>query len=469
MDKCCFGCHLLLKEPYIECQDCLGKPVVCTDCFSKGREFGEHSSGHSYKVHTLILITKFIKDDLNCFFFQIICERYSVLDQAWTAKEEEILLQGLVQHGLGNWDDIAKAVGSKSAFQCQDHFEKVYVENSAGVLSSAWTRHQVARSKAQPVSFKVGLDAPPRPSTTSQHGKDLGGYNSARGDFDQELDNQAELLVTCLDPDAIRDRLESDLNVDLGRLQESGEDGDKLDAVLELSLIEIYQNKIRQRARLKRIVKEFGLLNKSKTISRSNSYQALLKAGPGYSQLLKFGKVMCSLDFDYLMESLSHEMSLKRQILHLQDYRSHGLTRFASTAIFTKLKLQRDRNLRQVATDSVRDWTCFKSAVNYVKDEDTGQLIPTMARKVMMPLDIVGMPGYEKLTTEEREVCASARVQPDMFLEVKDEFIRINGENEGLRLADARAIVKIDVNKTKKLYEYFLQKGLIVKPVCDSK
>ena len=34
-------------------------------------------------------------------------------------------------------------------------------------------------------------------------------------------------------------------------------------------------------------------------------------------------------------------------------------------------------------------------------------------------------------------------------------------KQDGLKLADIRPIVKIDVNKTRKLYDYFLQKELI--------
>ena len=34
-------------------------------------------------------------------------------------------------------------------------------------------------------------------------------------------------------------------------------------------------------------------------------------------------------------------------------------------------------------------------------------------------------------------------------------------KQDGLRLADIRPLVKIDVNKTRKLYDYFLEKEII--------
>ena len=37
----------------------------------------------------------------------------------------------------------------------------------------------------------------------------------------------------------------------------------------------------------------------------------------------------------------------------------------------------------------------------------------------------------------------------------------------GLRLAEARPLVKIDVNKTRKIYDYFIKNELIYKPPPD--
>jgi hypothetical protein len=36
---------------------------------------------------------------------------------------------------------------------------------------------------------------------------------------------------------------------------------------------------------------------------------------------------MCSMDFDYFLEGLSHEMELRQKIVHLQEYRNNGLSR----------------------------------------------------------------------------------------------------------------------------------------------
>ena len=98
------------------------------------------------------------------------------------------------------------------------------------------------------------------------------------------------------------------------------------------------------------------------------------------------------------------------------------------------------------------------------------RLIPTtlgLTRRGVVPLDIVGLPAYDKLTPEERELCAEQRVYPEVFLEIKAVMIEECSKHEGLKLADIRPLVKIDVNKTRKIYDFFLAKELINKPDQD--
>ncbi len=85
-------------------------------------------------------------------------------------------------------------------------------------------------------------------------------------------------------------------------------------------------------------------------------------------------------------------------------------------------------------------------------------------RRTAGPLDIVGLPGYEKLSEEERDLCSETRVFPEVFLDVKGVLVEECNRNSGLRLADARPLVKIDVNKTRKLYDFLLKKEMIYPP-----
>ena len=45
---------------------------------------------------------------------------------------------------------------------------------------------------------------------------------------------------------------------------------------------------------------------------------------------------------------------------------------------------------------------------------------------------------------------------PELYLDVKESLVAESAKCGGLRLAEARRVVKIDVNKTRKLYDFFM-------------
>ncbi|KAL5013831.1 hypothetical protein ScPMuIL_008101 [Solemya velum] len=84
-------------------------------------------------------------------------------------------------------------------------------------------------------------------------------------------------------------------------------------------------------------------------------------------------------------------------------------------------------------------------------------------QRTASPLDIVGMPGYEKLETNENELCAIVRLVPEAYLEFKNLLMNECKIHGCLKLAQARSLIKIDVNKTRKLYDFLLSASLINK------
>lgn len=77
---------------------------------------------------------------------------------------------------------------------------------------------------------------------------------------------------------------------------------------------------------------------------------------------------------------------------------------------------------------------------------------------------LIGLPGYEILTEDERQLCSTARLTPDAYLVYKKSLIAENLKIGYLRLADARRLIKIDVNKTRVLYDFLLEHGFVNKP-----
>lgn len=85
-------------------------------------------------------------------------------------------------------------------------------------------------------------------------------------------------------------------------------------------------------------------------------------------------------------------------------------------------------------------------------------------RSTFTPLEIIGMPGYEKLLAKERELCRNVRLVPLTYLELKATLIAENNKLGHLKLLTARRLLKIDVNKTRRLYDFLVEEGYIQKP-----
>jgi transcriptional adapter 2-alpha len=81
-----------------------------------------------------------------------------------------------------------------------------------------------------------------------------------------------------------------------------------------------------------------------------------------------------------------------------------------------------------------------------------------------MPLNISHAEGVDMLSEKEREICSILRLYPRLYITIKDTLIKESLRLGGLKRAQARASVKIDVNKTSKLYDFFITAGWIKPP-----
>ncbi|XP_075024474.1 transcriptional adapter 2-alpha isoform X2 [Calonectris borealis] len=84
-------------------------------------------------------------------------------------------------------------------------------------------------------------------------------------------------------------------------------------------------------------------------------------------------------------------------------------------------------------------------------------------RRSAPPLNLTGLPGTEKLNEKEKELCQMVRLVPGAYLEYKAALVNECNKQGGLRLAQARALIKIDVNKTRKIYDFLIREGYITK------
>lgn len=176
--------------------------------------------------------------------------------------------------------------------------------------------------------------------------------------------------------------------------------------------------------------------------------------------------------------------------------RKNGIVTFRGGKLFHKLRAQRMSKIRDKRAElyeSACDWKQLvpNAANNTVASvvQLPNQLLLNMntpIRRKSVPLDILGihkidipfslvnvefprfyekgLPSYEKLTEDEKQLCSRVRLIPSAYLGYKTMLMGENAKIGYLRLADARRLIKIDVNKTRQLYDFLLKSGYVNKP-----
>ncbi|KAL0103211.1 hypothetical protein PUN28_017503 [Cardiocondyla obscurior] len=428
-DPICRVCKSTLVEPYIRCAVCTDIEI-CPACFAKGCEVNEHKNDHDYVI---------IKNE-----FPLID------DSNWAAKHELELLNVLQQCGFGNWTDVGRRMHRKSAEECKMHYLKYYIDNQIlpGLPKIKESRASLFGCEPIPYLFKLqDLEEPPRFGVHTPNGRLLAGYNAARSDFDVNFDNHAESLISDLELDEFQPR---DNSCELGQ-------------ALQVAIAQAYNNRLRERARRERIVREHGLIAFRKTIWSIQKYENTITK-PLLERLLIFMQLVDGIEFDFLMEGLHRVGELKNHIFKLLEFRRNGIKHFHNVPMFQKLSQLRQENEREKKQYLSNPEYSWRSLLPDNFASINNPILGSAQRKAAPPLAIKGLPGYEKLSVDEKELCSVLRIVPANYLDFKLLLITESKKCGFLRLAQARTLLKIDVNKTRKIYDFLLERGYINKP-----
>jgi len=414
----CFDCRTPLTRTFITCEECVDLHV-CTTCFSEGREGLGHLNNHPYRV---------VKDDFPLF-------------ENWTARDENLLLDQLARHGPSNWTDVANALKYSPA-ECEKHYEENYLESPVDAIPRPPSPQQLYRPT--PMIYKTGIPELVRPVPDAPFHEFMGGYCAARGDFRQEALQKAELDVASID-------------------EVSDQEDRGLTQALTTAVVEIYNGKLRERFRRKRIVQEHGLINIHGHLAVVLNRYGTTLSNEGCLRLSVFAQILKFDEYAKLFETLHRQIELKQKIRQLQKCRHLGLRTFHAEKLHKKLQLQREKRLKQLKQFTSNLNSSLPMQLPSV-DVIVSNVNVSNQRRSAAPLDIVGQQGYDKLNDGERELCSIARLVPVSYLAFKRILINECMNKKGIRLAQARVLIKIDVNKTRKIYDYLLDEKMIYPP-----
>ncbi|KAG1863850.1 hypothetical protein F4604DRAFT_1586801 [Suillus subluteus] len=540
----CCQCDLT-HSVRIKCADPVCEPGdgvdICPACFCAGKEFDKHKAGHAYRVIEL--------------------HSYPIFSADWGADEELLLIEGISQEGLGNWQMIAEHIGTRTKEDAEEHYNSVYVESSDWPLPRMDVEFNIdpdefqARKRRRMSAMTTSLPPPPKVAPTSAPGvHEIATFLPGRLEFEHELDNEAEDLVKDLEfgichawggDQIMEDENDADVRARVRMLEErktvagsrnssqapvngvngivngnghlpmngdsrvkseepSGEqqtstedDPNAEEATLpppyetedslafKLTLMEMYNQRLDKRREAKAIMYERGLLEYKKM-------QAAEKKRPKeekdiVQRLRPFARLQTAEDFEVFTADILYEAMLRKRIQELQHYRRMGLTTSADIDKFeldsirrtqAKANLSRDyysserlAQLRASGSTSMTFLHCLclrESEGRKSHERESTPKLGTPAgtgppiRRPPAPLNLANSPSLHLLTPAEQTLCTQLRIFPKPYLIIKETLVREYARRGGkLRRREARDLVKIDVNKTSRVWDFLVQAGFL--------
>jgi hypothetical protein len=508
-DLCCILCNLKLKSIFISCIECnSAKDYICLECFSQGLENSTHKNTHSYKVLNLNRIKTF---------------------SSWNLGEELDLIDNFNDLNTSSWTKISTYIqencdyNKKTPLECKTHFDEW-----SNIFKNL-ENFQINSS----LELFVGDDSfimrendvnPPRPSVHTYQYRRMSGYRAARGDFEAEFNDAFEMkYISDIDYHEVDGNME--LEDDTGEEMLNKHENDELEDSLKLTILDSYRDLIKERYKMKKFIRDFGLLN---DLAISSMHNQVIPTGithkiVNYSQQqqqnivpFKYYRLFESSEklIQYI-ELMKYQNDVKKRLQELKEYQNNGIKRFKHVELYKKMKsIRENRNkssflsslLTTVIRHDVKDnklnaYNCQEWIKKFIIDEKEVESISrpaltanncvtsnvttetsvsttpttTTATVVMSstaslisqqkyknnPLKIENYPEADKLNDEEKEFCRVSRIQPIVYLRVKQILILECNKVGYVTYSRARKIASIDVNKTRKIHNFLLHLNLI--------
>lgn len=477
---------------------------LCVQCFSSGLSSGSHQPAtHPYRV--------------------IEQNSFPIFDQEWGADEEMLLIEGAEIYGLGSWADIADHIGGyRSKDEVRDHYLKVYVDSPNFPLPKRCSPHDMelateisreefqARKKRRIEDRREAAKNAPtlqpktKPTASVPACHEIQGYMPGRLEFETEYANEAEEAVQLMQFDP-----GDGINPRTGELEPEME--------LKLTVMDIYNCRLTQRAERKKVIFEHNLLDYRENIKnekkRSKEERDLLnRAKP-------FARMMNRVDFEQFCQGLIDELNLRQAITQLQEWRSLRIGDLKSGEKYELEKATRiqkaiplgsmDRE-RLASTQRGKQQpppeppsgaallvlpelparmakphgAANGSVANGVNGEVNGNHVnggsvvvangTSASKQKFVPQPVPGVqplplsqdnaPDLHLLTEEEAKLCETLRLQPKPYLMIKEQIIKeaIKG-NGSLKKKQAKEICRLDSQKGGRIFDFMVNAGWVIK------
>ena len=404
--------------------------------------------------------------------------RTPLFDPRWGADEELLLLEAVELFGFDNWSDIADHVSTKTKTECEAHYNSVYLSaetaplpdvskalvhadgvkqetasssssslpslpsnvdgaamtDDAAPATTTLSSQKLKGSSSKPKPSHTPLPSKPKPKSGLGH---LVGYIPNRGDFDQEYENDAELILADM---------------------EFKEEDTRWERELKLKVLEVYCSKLDARSERKKFILERGLLER-KERKRGKEEREI------WNNMRVFARFHSAEEHEQFIQGLANEARLRRRIERLQQWRVNGVKSLKEGERFEEEKKRREDKKRQ-ALPSVQPLapSSSKKRTAGEVEGDGGVQGGGKAAKVaavLPPFPIDSFDQSELLSEKEKQLCCTLQLLPVHYLAIKQRLMQECFVRGFLKEGQARQLIRIDVNKTKELFDFFVSVGWI--------
>ncbi|KZC06680.1 Transcriptional adapter 2B, partial [Dufourea novaeangliae] len=368
-----------LRVRCVECPDF----DLCLQCFSAGAEIGPHKNDHSYQFMDSGTISIFNGRG------------------NWTAREQLRLLDAIEQFGFGNWEDISKHIETRTPEEAKEEYIARYLDGNIGKHTWPPTESykpnltDQTKSDHGPLSPDLTSRLPPL-DITPEEAAQLG-YMPQRDDFERDYNHEAESLVSSLFLNPAED--------------------DDLDIALKLAQVDMYTNNLRERARRKRVVRDyqlvsafFALSRKDKTLKKKQSKEEK----EFRDRMRAFAQFYTAQEYEQFLTNLERERELRLRLSELYRYRDHGITRHEECAHFEQVLAQ-----SQGQNDATDHWNEKKSGSSgpstpihrHTSKKSSSSLSQTNPNRTMTPANQWAEPDNYLNSSSQHSTSSSSAVE----------------------------------------------------------
>jgi transcriptional adapter 2-alpha len=256
------------------------------------------------------------------------------------------------------------------------------------------------------------------------------------------------------------------------------EDDTQEEIDLKLMVLDIYNSRLDKRIEKKRFILERGLLDYKK--NQTADKKRTREERELYNRTRVFARLQTSEDYEMFVDGLLKEQRCRDRIVQLQEWRENGITTIKAGEQYERDKVQRTTNLKaliqreamltnernharntlkaQIAMQQNRE-SSPTSRASTPKPSSASQT--ATGRKPANPLNIKEAEGVHLLSEDEQQLCSALRILPRPYLVIKDTILKEYAKHGFLRRRQARELIKIDVNKTSRIYDFFVENGWI--------